>query len=58
MATPFGVKRPKAGDAAPTQNVVARVGMFESKRVGTKVESGRGPYAALEIAAKGFVMLV
>jgi len=58
MATTFGVKRPKAGDGAPAQKVVARVGMFESNCERTKVESGRGPDAFLEIAAKGFVLLI
>lgn len=58
MAATFGVKRPKAGDATPAQEVVARVGMFESNCERTKVESGRRPYAFLEVAAKGFVLLV
>lgn len=58
MATMFGVKQPKAGDGTPAQKVVAKVGMFESNCEQTKVKSGHGPDAFLEIAAKGLVLLI
>ena len=54
----FGVKQPKVGDGTPAQKVVAKVGMFESNCEQTKVKSGHGPDAFLEIAAKGLVLLI